>query len=401
VNIGGAAMNILMLSDVYHPRVNGVSTSIATFRRYLEGAGHRVTLVAPQYTGDTRQERRVLRVPGHYLPCDPEDRLLLPGGILRLKPQLARGNFDIVHIHTPFAAHRAGLRLARAWGIPVVETYHTYFEAYLQHYLPFLPRVLLRSYARRLTRWQADAVDRLIVPSTALHAVMRDYGVGTDIEVLPTGLDLQEFSTGDRARFCARQGLDPRRRTLVYVGRVAFEKNIELLLRVVARLRARFPDILLIVAGEGPALPQLKRSCRELGLTGHVHFVGYLDRGQDLWDCYAAGDAFVFASLTETQGLVLLEAMALGVPVVAVPALGTRDVLVEGEGALTAPAEAGPFAAAVGRLLEDAALREEIGRRGREYARRWSNTAICARLVGIYADVVEEHAAATPAFESI
>jgi 1,2-diacylglycerol 3-alpha-glucosyltransferase len=397
----GDAMNILMLSDVYHPRVNGVSTSIATFRRYLEAAGHRVTLVAPQYPGDTRQERRVLRVPGYYLPRDPEDRLLLPGGILKFKSQLARGNFDIVHIHTPFAAHRAGLRLARTWGIPVVETYHTYFEAYLQHYVPFLPQAVLRRFARRLTRRQADAVDRLIVPSSALHAVMRGYQVETDIEVLPTGLDLQEFSPGDRARFCAKYGLDPKRRMLVYVGRVAFEKNIELLLRVVARLRARFPDILLIIAGEGPALAPLKRTCQELGITQHVHFVGYLDRGPDLWDCYAAGDAFVFASLTETQGLVLLEAMALGVPVIAVPALGTRDVLVEGEGALTAPAEAGPFAAAVERLLNDEALRRELSRRGQSYAQRWSNTTICERLIGIYASTIEESAAATPAFDAV
>lgn len=401
MNIGTDGMNILMMSDVYHPRVNGVSTSIATFRRYLEAAGHRVTLVAPQYPGHDGEERRVLRVPGHYLPRDPEDRLLLPGNILKLKPRLARGNFDIVHIHTPFAAHRAGLRLARGWGIPVVETYHTYFEAYLQHYLPFLPEGLLRRYSRWLTRRQANAVDRLIVPSSALHAVMREYRVDTDIEVLPTGLDLKEFSPGDRARFCARHGLDPTRRMLVYVGRVAYEKNIDLLLRVVARLRVRFPGILLIVAGEGPALGHLKRACQELGIAGNVHFIGYLDRGQDLWDCYAAGDAFVFASLTETQGLVLLEAMALGVPVVAVPALGTRDVLVEGEGALTVPAEAGPFAAAVERLLGDEPLRRELGRRGQAYAQRWSNTAICGRLVGIYDSVIEESAAATPAFDSL
>ena len=394
---GEHSMNILMLSDVYHPRVNGVSTSIATFRRYLEAAGHRVTLVAPQYPGAACREERVLRVRGHYLPRDPEDRLLLPGGILKLRPQLAREDFDIVHIHTPFAAHRAGVRLARALHLPVVETYHTYFEAYFQHYVPFLPQGLLRRFARRMTRRQAHAVDRLIVPSSALHAVMRDYGVRTDIDVLPTGLDLREFSPGDRARFCARHGLDPGRRMLVYVGRVAFEKNIDLLLQAVTRLRQRFPDILLIVAGEGPALPRLRRRVRELGIAGNVHFVGYLQRGPDLWDCYAAGDAFVFASLTETQGLVLLEAMALGVPVVAVPALGTRDVLVEGEGALTAPAAAAPFAAAVERLLLDEPLRGELGRRAREYAQRWSNTAMCERLVGVYDSVIEQAAEGAPA----
>lgn len=383
-------MRILMLSDVYHPRVNGVSTSISTFRRFLEAAGHQVTLIAPQYPGDQSQDADTLRVQGYYLLGDPEDRLLLPGRILKLKPQLARLNFDLVHVHTPFAAHRAGVRLARAFGIPLVETYHTYFEAYLHHYIPFLPHALLQYIARRLTRSQAYAVDRLIVPSSAMLKVMRDYGVRSEIEVLPTGLDLSEFSPGDRIRFCHKNGLDPQRPMLVYVGRVAFEKNIDMLLRVVVRLRLRYPDLLFIVAGEGPAQAHLKRSCRELGITDNVHFVGYLKRGQELWDCYAAGHAFVFASTTETQGLVLLEAMALGVPVVGVPALGARDVLIEGEGALLAPAEVESFTAAVQRLLEDESLRRELSERGRAYAARWSNAALCERLIAVYQAVVEE-----------
>ncbi|MBU1192694.1 MAG: glycosyltransferase [Gammaproteobacteria bacterium] len=383
-------MRILMLSDVYHPRVNGVSTSISTFRRFLEAAGHHVTLIAPQYPGDNGLDDDTLRVPGYYLPGDPEDRLLLPGRILKLKPRLETMHFDVVHVHTPFAAHRAGVRLACALGIPVVETYHTYFEAYFHHYIPFLPQRLLEFIARRLTLSQADAVDRLIVPSTALQKVMRDYGVRTTVEVLPTGLDLDEFSPGNRLRFCQRHRLDPKRPMLVYVGRVAFEKNIDLLLRVVVRLRLRHPDVLLIIAGEGPALGHLKRSCRELGIAGNVHFVGYLKRGGDLWDCYAAGRAFVFASTTETQGLVLLEAMALGVPVVGVPALGARDVLIEGEGALTAPAEVDAFTAAVQRLLEDESLHRELSERARVYAARWSNVVMCERLIGIYQTVVEE-----------
>lgn len=383
-------MRILMLSDVYHPRVNGVSTSISTFRRFLKAAGHHVTLIAPRYPGDTSLDTDTLRVPGYYLPGDPEDRLLLPGRILKLKPQLEAMHFDVVHVHTPFAAHRAGVRLASALGIPVVETYHTYFEAYFHHYIPFLPQRLLELIARRLTRSQADAVDRLIVPSTALQKVMRDYGVRTAIEVLPTGLDLEEFSPGNRLRFCQRHGLDPKRPMLVYVGRVAFEKNIDLLLQVVVRLRLRHPDVLLIIAGEGPALTHLKRSCRELGIAGNVHFVGYLKRGEDLWDCYAAGRAFVFASTTETQGLVLLEAMALGVPVVGVPVLGARDVLIEGEGALTAPAEVGPFTAAVQRLLEDESLHRELSERARAYAARWSNVVMCERLIGVYQAVIEQ-----------
>lgn len=395
-----------MLSDVYHPRVNGVSTSIATFRRFLQRAGHEVVLVAPRYPGDTghrdsHADHNVLRARGYFLPGDPEDRLLLPGGILAQARRLTGRSFDLIHVHTPFAAHRAGIRLGRRWRIPVVATYHTYFEAYLHHYIPFVPQALTAYAARWLTRSQTREVDRLIVPSSALRDVMRDYGVQAPVDILPTGIDLAEFTPGDGARFCRAQGLDPQRPKLVYVGRVAFEKNIDLLLQVVARARLRHPRILLIIAGEGPALGHLKRLAKELGIHGNVHFVGYLKRGPDLWDCYAAGCAFTFASTTETQGLVLLEALALGVPVIGVAALGARDVLVEGEGALTVPAEAGPFAAAVDRLLRDADLQAELSLRAKRYAQGWNNAALCDRLIDIYRDVIDARAAGKQAFNAV
>ena len=395
-----------MLSDVYHPRVNGVSTSIATFRRFLEYAGHEVTLIAPRYPGrtghhDDQADSKVLRARGYYLPGDPEDRLLLPGSILAQARRLTDRSFDLIHIHTPFAAHRAGVRLGRRWGIPVVETYHTYFEAYFHHYIPFLPRALTAYAARWLTRSQTREVDRLIVPSSALRDVMREYGVQASVDILPTGIDLAELTSGDGARFCRNQGLDPHRPKLVYVGRVAFEKNIDLLLQVVARARLRHPQILLIIAGEGSALGHLKRLAKGLGVEANVHFVGYLKRGPDLWDCYAAGRAFAFASTTETQGLVLLEAMALGVPVIGVPALGARELLIEGEGALTVPAEAGPFAAAVDRLLRDADLHAELSLRAKHYAQGWGNAAHCDRLIDIYRDVIAAHADGKQAFNAV
>ncbi len=279
--------------------------------------------------------------------------------------------------------------------------YHTYFEAYFHHYIPFLPQALTAYAARWLTRSQTREVDRLIVPSTALRDVMRDYGVQAAVEILPTGLDPAEFSPGDALRFCRRENLDPQRPKLVYVGRVAYEKNIDLLLQVIARLRLRIPDILLVVAGEGPARAHLKRLARDLGIEANVHFVGYLKRGPELWDCYAAGRAFVFASTTETQGLVLLEAMMLGVPVVGVPALGARDVLIDGAGALTTAAEAGPFADAVERLLRDADLREDLSRKAQAYAQRWSNAVLCERLVGIYRGMIAAHAAGRQVLEGV
>ena len=155
-----------MISDVYFPRVNGVSTSIATFRRSLRQQGHTSTLVAPAYPqGVTGDDSDVIRVPARYLFMDPEDRLMKIPAVLALGERLRQQAFDLIHIHTPFAAHYAGIRLARRLKLPVVETCHTYFEEYFHHYVPALPRRLMRYSARWLTRHQGRQLDALVVPS--------------------------------------------------------------------------------------------------------------------------------------------------------------------------------------------------------------------------------------------
>ena len=139
--IASAGMRILMISDVYFPRINGVSTSIQTFRRGLHAAGHETVLIAPQYpAGDAGQEGRIIRVPSRYLPRDPEDRIMKAGELRALRPELRKSGFDLVHIQTPFLAHYHGVSIARQLGVPVIETYHTYFEEYLHHYVPLIPR---------------------------------------------------------------------------------------------------------------------------------------------------------------------------------------------------------------------------------------------------------------------
>ena len=161
------------------------------------------------------------------------------------------------------------------------------------------------------------------------------------------------------------------RPTLVYVGRVAHEKNIDFLLDMLVELRPRLPGVLLALAGEGPAVPHLRRRVRELGLADAVQFVGYLRRDGELQDCYAAGDLFVFASRTETQGLVLLEALALGVPVVALAVLGTREIVLPGRGACVAPDDPAGFAAVVSSLMHDPDARARMARAGPVFAAEW------------------------------
>lgn len=382
-------MRILYVSDVYFPRVNGVSTSIQTFRRELARLGHATTLVAPAYPTTRADGARLVRVPSRAVPLDPEDRAMRWRALRRLDSTLAGERFDLVHVQTPFLAHYAGVRLGRRRGVPVVATYHTLFEEYLFHYVPLLPMHLMRALARRISRTQCDALDAVVVPSTAMRETLERYGVRARIEIVPTGIPLPDFSGGDGARFRAEHGIAPSRPVLVYVGRVAFEKNIEFLLRALVIVRCAVPDTLLVVCGEGPALARLRRMARALGLEDAVRFVGYLDRATRLPDCYRAADALVFASRTETQGLVLLEAMALGVPVVSTAVMGTRDIVGVERGALVAADDEQDFAAKVVRLLCDPQLRARLSAEGRQYARTWNAAALAQRMETFYRTVLD------------
>ncbi len=390
-------MRILYVSDVYFPRVNGVSTSIQTFRRELHALGHETELVAPQYPAPHADEPGVIRVPSRYVPLDPEDRAMRWRELKRADRLLAGREFDLVHIQTPFLAHYAGLRFARAWDVPVIATYHTLFEEYLFHYAKLAPRGAMRALARRFSRSQCNQLDAVVVPSTAMREALERYGVVTRMEIVPTGIRLPDFAGGDGARFRERHGIAPGRPLLLFVGRVAFEKNIDFLLRMLAGVRREAPDVLLVVCGEGPAGRSLARVVAALGLGRHVRFVGYLDRSTELLDCYRAADVFVFASRTETQGLVLLEAMALGIPVVSTAVMGTRDIVGPGRGALVPADDEQSFAAAVTRLLRDPALRARLSSEAIDYAREWSAPGTARRLAAVYASVVAGHAAARQA----
>ena len=378
-------MRVLFVSDVFFPRVNGVSTSIATFRADLDRLGVETLLVAPRYAGEMlSEERGVVRVAGSKVPGDPEDRRMRWGALRRALVGLERESFDLVHVHTPFIAHYAGVREARRRGVPVLATYHTFFEEYLHHYVPVLPRSLGRTLARVFTRSQCSAVQALIAPSEPLRQVLCAYGVDTPVHVIPTGLPADRFPPGNAARFRALAQLPAHRPLVTYVGRVAHEKNIDFLVRVFERVRQSVPEAMLIIAGEGPARESLRKLVGQLGLTADVRFVGYLDRDTSLLDCYAAASVFAFASRTETQGLVLLEALAQGTPVVSTAELGTKSILAPACGAVIAEEREEPFAAAVVQLLRDADLRGLMSAQARTYARGWSSASMAARLAELY-----------------
>lgn len=387
-------MHILMISDVYFPRINGVSTSIQTFREGLAEENVKVTLVAPEYKqadndATEADDASLLRLPARTIPFDPEDRLMHGSHLRRLPQTLQEQHFDLVHVQTPFAAHYSGLKFAKQRQIPCIATYHTHFEEYFHHYLPLMPRSVARSMTRRLARSQCNALDAVIVPSSAMKHALHDYGVIRPTHVLPTGIPLAQFSTHAENDFRRRHQLPLDRPLALFVGRVAHEKNLHFLLQAMQHALTLRPQLALVIAGEGPALNSLKKAVIQLDIAKDVFFLGYLDRKQELPLCYAAADLFVFSSLTETQGLVLLEAMAAGLPVLGIPAMGAADILNPQRGAVCAPKEAQGFGKLIAELLADPARLAKLSTEGREFAQTWGAPERARQLAHLYRQIAQ------------
>lgn len=378
-------MNILFISDVFFPRVNGVSTSINIFANELKALGHQVTLIAPSYGEDEKHEDWIVRMPSHKIYFDPEDRLMNYGKLKALLPWIKERHFDLIHIHTPFTAHYVGIFFGKKLDIPVVETYHTFFEDYLHHYLPFIPQFISRKIARTISRRQCNAVDGIVSPSKPMLDVLKQYGIQTPAEVVATGLDDSSFAKVDGEHFRISHNIPLAQPLLVFVGRVAHEKNIEFLLEMHVKLIKKHPEALLVITGEGPAEESIKNSIARLDIANKVRMIGYLDRSHALVQCYKAADIFVFASKSETQGLVLLEAMAQGTAVVAIAELGTKSILIEGEGVLIAKDDIEDFANKVSILLSDDSKRKAIGEKGRIYAQeKWGASVLAKKVAKFY-----------------
>lgn len=308
--------------------------------------------------------------------------------------------FDVIHTHTPFTVGTLGLRWGEAFGIPVVGTYHTHYERY-SHYVPYIPQPLVEAFIRRHTGRYYRRVSAAVAPSPYAAEILAGHDIGKPVEVIPTGIPLP--APHDRAAERRALGLAPHHLALVTVGRLAPEKNQARLLEAVARLQWSHPELRLLVVGAGKARPELTRLCRELGIGDRVRFLGSLPREQ-VDRVYAAGDLFVFTSQTETQGLVVVEAMASGLPVVVIRGGGAGLAVEPGENGLMVEDSTEELADAIHRLAGDPELRAKMSERARASAEDWSLESMTDRILALYhrvlpAEPQHDHLR-TPRFEA-
>ncbi|MBV9233572.1 MAG: glycosyltransferase [Candidatus Eremiobacteraeota bacterium] len=372
-------LSVGFFTEVYRPVINGVVASVDALADGLRARGHHVYCFAPRVPGYDEADGPVFRMPSLPLPTRMPYRLTLPLVSRRNRNAIIK-RLSIVHVHSPFITGWMGLRYSRRFGMPLVYTYHTQLEAYA-HYVPFEPNAT-RFATARLTRSFANCSDAVVVPTNAMATRLRELGVTVRLEVVPSGIDVEFFGSGRRdAALRRRLGVRDGERLLLYVGRLAKEKNVELLVASLAR--AADPSLHLVLAGEGPDRHGIEQLGQNLGLQPRLHFLGAVPRAK-LPALYASADAFVMPSTSETQGLVLAEAMAAGAYIVAADAATNREVL--GRAASVAPPTPGEFAAA----FKDVPLSPipHVAKTARHVAAAFSLVRQTDRMLDLYRSLV-------------
>jgi 1,2-diacylglycerol 3-alpha-glucosyltransferase len=380
----GKSLRIGMMADVYKPHVSGITNYIALNKRALERSGHQVFVFTFGDLDYADDEEGIIRSPG--VP------LLDTGYYLSLRySSTARkliNHLDLVHVHHPFLSGSLALRYCRRRGIPIVFTNHTRYDLYAQAYLPVLPDVFgetaLEAYLPSFCR----ACDLVITPSPGMRDVLTRFGVNSPIEVLPNGVDLGPFTNPKKIEAAERYGLRKEDMVLIYTGRLGPEKNLIFLLRAFNGAAQAFENVKLLLVGDGPERDNLEDRVNHMGIQDRVIFTGMVPY-HSLPGYLALADAFVTASITEVHPLSVIEAMAVGLPVLGIESPGVGDTVQNGKTGFIVPEEdLAAFTASMARLITQGEERRAMGAKAREAAQIYSIERTTDLLLERYASVV-------------
>lgn len=391
-------MNIGFFTDSYRPYTSGVVRSIELFAREFNARGHEVYIFGPDYPLiHYPREDKVFRFASIPAPTMPEFSIPIPFSA-QLGTTLRRINLEVIHVHSPFLLGRLGAYAARQYGLPLIFTFHTLYEQYV-HYLPVAQQTT-KLMVQTIGRDFCNRCDLVIAPSRLVENYLREIGVTVNVAVIPTGIDLKEFEDTDSRWLQTNFQVSPTERILLFVGRLGKEKNIIFLLESFYRVQQEISDLRLVIVGGGPQEEDLRRLCIKLGIDGKVIFTGVLPRNQ-IVHCYAAADLFVFPSVTETQGLVIAEAKAAGLPVVAIRAFGAAEMVRHGEDGFLAEHSQDSFTGSIIRLLRDRSLYEKMSRNALINAGELSSSSSAEKMLAQYGHLLESKPSSTSPYEQV
>jgi 1,2-diacylglycerol 3-alpha-glucosyltransferase len=318
-------MNIALLTNTFTPHVGGVARSVEAFAKAYRELGHRVLVVAPEFEDAPEYETDVFRIPAiqHFNGSDFSVVLPVPNG---LSDKMEKFKPDIIHSQHPFLLGMTAVRIARTLDLPLVFTHHTLYEQYT-HYVPGDSPAMKRFTIELSTRY-ANLADQVFAPSESIRDMLIERGVTSPVLVVPTGVSVERFAYGKGGDFLMKKHIPEDAFVVGHMGRLAPEKNLEFLARSVVAFMREYGEAVFLLVGTGPSQEVIEQIFAEAGMSGRLYMCGVLEK-DDLADALNAMSVFAFASKSETQGMVLTEAMAAGLPVVALDAPGVREVVVD------------------------------------------------------------------------
>jgi len=379
-------LKIGFFTDSYFPYTSGVVHSIDTFHQELVALGHEVFIFAPSYPNIQDDQENVFRFSSLPAPTNRDFALAFPFSF-HLGNILEKWQPEIIHAHSPFILGHVGSSCARRLEKPLFFTFHTLYDEYV-HYFPIAQKIT-KNVVRSISRNFCNQSNVVIVPTEVVREHLLQMGVSTQIKKIPTGIKLSEFSNPDRFWLKKNYGIPERSKVLLFVGRLGQEKNIYFLLECFEKIFTELPRTFLVLVGSGPEEEGLKNWTISRGLGRNVIFAGKKDKSE-MARHYEGSDLFVFTSLTETQGLVIAEAKAAGIPSVAVEANGVSEMVENGGDGFLTDADHDSFCEKVILLLKNSKMRKRLSEKAKENIKRISSRNCTLELIDIYQKVLRE-----------
>ncbi|MBM3256434.1 MAG: glycosyltransferase family 4 protein [Candidatus Moranbacteria bacterium] len=380
-------MRIAIFSDTFPPEINGVANFVYSSAKTLSERGHQVKVFTASRISQKRLNEKIgknfqiFTVPSIHSPIYPNTRIPLPTGLTL--PYLLKFKPDIIHAHTPFTLGWGAIMGAKILGVPLVGTHHTFFDHYLKH--AKIDFAVARRATWRYTVSFYNYCDLVTVPSHSLAQEMKSHGLKKPITVLPNLVDVALFklaAAAEKSRL--KKHFKIKKKSLVYMGRLSYEKSIGQVIRAFKIASRKIPDLQLMIIGDGPERENLKKLAKKLGVAKKTTFTGFL-RGRKLINALQANDIFVTASKTETFCIAALEAMAVGLPVVAVGEKGPTEFIKDKiNGFLVKDDRPKMMADKITKLITNKQIRKQFGEKSRTLAEKYSKEKNIAKLEKIY-----------------
>jgi len=369
-------VNIAFFTESYKPYISGVTVSIENLYNQLKKLGHSVYVFAPSYPEDKGSDPNIFRFSSLGTKRYPRFRLAIPYS-KNIISDISSLKLDIIHSHSPFQLGVMSQSIAKKLNLPFVYTFHTIFSDYL-HYVPFIPCAISKPMLNTWLNNFCNKANAVVVPTNQIKTMLIRQGIKSRIETIPSGLDYDQIDSAKPFALKEKYSISPDKKVLLYVGRLSKEKNLIFLFDSFKLIYSSNPNVHFILTGGGPKEKEYKKLVSKMNLSENITFTGQIGRNE-IFRFYKAADIFVFSSKTETQGLVIGEAKAAGLPAVGVAASGTSEMIIDNVDGFLTSESTEVFSNSVLRILSDADLAENMSAKAREDARNRLSIQACAQ----------------------